>query len=113
MSVSRETETLAKGLFSSLGDIDVRALKGEHRRNAGLYCDGVLFGIIAPGEVIFLRAEGVVARALAAEGSELFGDGTGAYSGYWRLPEASLEDPAEAALWANRSLELARASWHE
>ncbi len=116
MKAARRTEALARDLFSSLGDIDVREIADERSCRAGLYCDGVLFGVISSGNVIFLRAEGVVARALAAEGSQPYGAEPGATTtlkGYWSLPNASLADPAEAALWANRSLELARASWHD
>jgi DNA transformation protein and related proteins len=116
VAVSQEAEALAKDLFSSLGRIDVRELRGDGDSRAGLYCDGVLFGLISDGQAIFLRAEGVVARALAAEGSEPYGNGAGApveFKGYWSLPDTSLVDPAEAALWASRSLELARANWHD
>ncbi|MAS43031.1 MAG: competence protein TfoX [Rhodobacteraceae bacterium] len=102
-------EDQLRELFGGLGDITLRAMFG----GAGVYCDEVMFALIDGESTIFLKAEGVLARALAAGGSEPFTyqrDGAARTINYWRMPEDGLEDPAEARLWASRSLDIARAA---
>ncbi len=112
MRLGPEIEARARDLFSGLGAFDIRAISS----GAGLYSDGVLFGLISPHGQIYLKAEGVVARAMAAEGSTPFTferNGEAQQIGYWRLPETSCESPSEAMLWANRSLDIARSPWND
>lgn len=100
---------LVRDLFGALGEITVRAMFG----GAGIYCDGVMFALIGADTGIYLKAEGVLARALAAGGSEPFTyqrDGADRTMNYWLMPEDGLEDPEEACLWASRSLDIARAA---
>jgi DNA transformation protein len=109
LAVSEEIGEFAKDLFSGLGKVSVRPMFG----GAGLFCDGSMFGLISRSEVIYLKAEGVTSRAMAAEGSIPFTygkDDAERSMGYWSLPESSLDDPDEAVIWARRSLELAKAS---
>lgn len=109
MAVSGEIAEFARDLFSDLGQVTVRPMFG----GAGLFCDGAMFGLISSSEEIYLKAEGVISRALALEGSVPFTygrKGAERQLGYWRLPDASLDDPEEAVVWARRSLDLAKAS---
>jgi DNA transformation protein len=91
-------------LFADLGTITARAMMG----GLTLYVDGRVFAIVAFGDRIHLKAKGAAAEALAAAGSERFAyprrDGTVAHMDYWTLPDAALDDPAEACAWARRAL---------
>ena len=109
MTLSREVEARIRDLFGPLGAISVQSMFG----GAGVYCDGVMFALIAGDERLYLKAEGVLARAMAAGGSEPFTyprDGEPRARGYWRMPDTGWEDPEEARLWGARSLDLARAA---
>ncbi|SET60416.1 TfoX/Sxy family protein [Oceanicella actignis] len=108
MALGAEALARARRLFAALAELEVRPMAG----GAGLYSQGVLFGLICPRAQIFLRAEGVVARAMAAEGATRFAftrDGAPRTLGYWSLPADSEDDPLAAARWARRAVELARA----
>ena len=108
MAVSAKLEARVKELFSGLGNIRIRRILG----GAGIYCDDLMFGLIDPDEVVYLRAEGVIATALAAEGSSPFTysrNGRKMSMGFWRMPRSSWRNRDEAELWATRSLALAAA----
>jgi DNA transformation protein len=100
-------------LFESLGDIRARKMFG----GAGVYCGGVMFGLIAD-DVIYLKADDALAAALAAEGSGPFiwaptsgpNAGKEVRMSYWRLPQAALDDADLAADWGRRALAVATAS---
>ena len=109
MAVNPDLADWARDLFGGLGDIEVKAMFG----GAGVYCDGVMFALIDRDDVIDLKAEGVLAAALAAGGSTPFTyhrDGAPRTMGYWRIPEDGLDDPEEACMWGARSLDIARAA---
>jgi DNA transformation protein len=77
---------------------------------AGVYADGVMFALVADGEA-FLRADDDLAGRLAAEGSRPFvhkRGGRPVTMGYWRLPDAALDDPEAAGAWARAALAVAR-----
>jgi DNA transformation protein len=108
MAVAEDAQAHVRDLFAGLGAISTRAMFG----GAGVYCDGVMFALIGGDRAVYLKAEGVLARAMQAEGSEPFTylrDGAPRALGYWRMPETGYEDPEEACLWGARSLDLARA----
>ncbi len=109
MPVKAERAEFAKELFGALGPISVRAMFG----GAGIYCDGVMFALIGQDDAIYLKAEGVLASALAAGGSTPFTyrrDGASRTMNYWRMPDDGMDDPEEACMWATRSLDIARAA---
>ncbi len=77
---------------------------------AGVYAEGVMFALLADGE-IYLKADAALAARLAAEGATAFVYEKGGRSvamGYWRLPEAALDDADIAAAWASAALVVAR-----
>ncbi|MEO1330258.1 MAG: TfoX/Sxy family protein [Pseudomonadota bacterium] len=89
-------------LFDDLGPVRSRKMFG----GAGLFLDGRIFGLVA-FERIYLKADGALAEALAAEGAEQFAyeaRGRTMRMGYWSLPEAALDDRDLAASWARRAL---------
>ena len=98
-----------RDLFGGLGEIATRPMFG----GAGVFCDDVMFALIGPDGALYLKAEGVLASALAGGGSEPFAyerDGACRNLNYWRMPEDGLVDADEARLWASRALEIARAA---
>jgi len=80
---------------------------------AGLYADGVMFGLLSR-DVIYLKADGETRSAFEREGSTPFGyqakGGRRASLSYWRMPERLYDDPDELAVWAERALAVAQRS---
>ena len=83
---------------------------------AGLYGDGVMFGLI-DDEVIYLKVDESLRADLAAAGARpwIYTERKGPKAGtpqetsYWSLPESALDDPEEACAWGLRSLAVAQA----
>ncbi len=104
MAVSDEQIVFVRDLFRELPAITTRKMFG----GLGIYSEGTIFAVIGPEDALLLKARGQLAKDLAAEGSEQW-----AYEGksgkpsrmpYWTLPDAALDDPEEACMWARRSL---------
>jgi DNA transformation protein len=113
MAVSAATLDFATDLLSGLpGGVSTRRMFGA----AGLYADGVMFGLI-DDERIFLKTDATLQADLAAEGAEawVYTERKGPKAGvpqetsYWSLPDAALDDPEEACAWARRAVAVARA----
>lgn len=100
----RAAAALAEDLFAPLGRIEIRRMFG----GAGLYADGVFFGLVDRGE-IFLKADPESEPLFAAAGSRRF-----EYSrrdrdepmrlAFWTLPEEALDNSEAALDWARRAL---------
>jgi DNA transformation protein len=99
-------------LLDAMGPVTIRKMFG----GAGVYADGLMFGLIA-GEVLHLKVDDALKAELAGEGSGPFiwepqngpRKGEKVDLGYWRLPESALDDPDEAVRWARKALAVARA----
>lgn len=99
-------------LFAGLGPVAVKRMFG----GAGVYADGVMFALIA-NDTIHLKVDNALKAELEIEGSGPFiwepksGPRVGERvdMGYWRLPEAALDDPDEAARWGAKALGVAKA----
>lgn len=99
-------------LFAGLGPIKVKRMFG----GAGVYADGVMFGLLAD-DAIYLKADDTLKAALTEEGCGPFvwtpssGPRAGEKidMGYWRLPDAALDDPDLAAEWGAKALAVAKA----
>ncbi len=104
MAVSAEARAFALELFDGLGDLSVRAMMG----GLAIYCRGQVFALMRSDERLYVKAEGPLAAALAAEGAEQFThrrkDGVTARMGYWTLPDAAVDDPDLACDWGRRAL---------
>lgn len=92
--------------LSGLGPIQIKRMFG----GAGVKRDGAMFAILDDG-VLWLKADAALAAAFEAQGARQFSyptkDGQTMLMNYWSLPEAALDDPDEAVVWARRSLEVA------
>lgn len=99
-----------RDLFSSFGPVTVRRMFS----GAGIFCDGLMFGLIVR-DVIYLKVDDGNTADFQREGSAPFTYSRGRKSGrpsqhalpYWRLPERLYDDPDELALWAKRALAAA------
>lgn len=89
-----------------LGPVNVRRMFG----GAGVYADGVMFGLIAE-DTLYLKGDVETKRDFEAEGLCPFvyeGRGRKISMSYWRAPERLLDDPDELVVWARTALEAAR-----
>lgn len=80
---------------------------------AGLYRDGVMFGIL-DDDAVFFRVDDALQAELEAQGSvawvhSMKPDGSIRSMGYWRMPETAADDPDEAVTLARRSYAAAMA----
>jgi DNA transformation protein and related proteins len=90
-------------LFAIFGPVMVRRMFG----GAGLFADGVMFGLVAR-DIIYLKAdeqtipdferEGLTPFTYAAKGKKRIS------LSYWRLPDRLYDDPDELAQWARQAL---------
>jgi len=95
-------------LFESFGPVRIRRMFG----GAGIYAGEVMFGLI-DDETIYLKTDEALRDELRAEGSVgwVYSRAPGKWeeTSYWRLPEAALDDPEQAAAWARKALAVASA----
>ena len=95
-------------LFAGFGPVRIKRMFG----GAGIYAGNLMFGLI-DDKTIYLKADEALKAELAAEGSVgwAYSRAPGRWedTSYWRLPEAALDDPDEAAAWARKALAAAQA----
>src|SRR5580658_11213020 len=79
-------------------------------RSAGIFCDGVMFGLVSDG-IVFLKVDDTSIPDFEREGSRPFSYTRGQRGRvelpYWRLPERLYDDPDELAVWAGRAFAIA------
>jgi DNA transformation protein len=100
-----------RDLFAQFRPVTVRRMFS----GAGLYCDGVMFGLVVRG-TIYLKVDETSITDFESEGSGPFTYTRGKASGrrtehalpYWRLPDRLYDDPDELAVWAERALAIAQ-----
>jgi DNA transformation protein len=105
MTATAEFADYALELLGRAGKVAARRMFGGY----GLYCDGVMFALIAD-DVLYLRADDANRPALERAGSEPFAyeaNGRRAIMAYWRAPDAAMESPELMAPWACAALEAA------
>src|SRR5579862_8880033 len=99
-----------RDLFAAFGPVTVRRMFS----GAGIFCDGLMFGLIVR-DVIYLKADETSFADFEREGCAPFTYTRGKKSGrpsqhalpYWRLPERLYDDPDELAEWARRAFAVA------
>jgi DNA transformation protein len=93
--------------LSAWGDVSARKMFG----GAGLYCDGVMFGLIAD-DVAYLKVDDSNREDFVKAGSSPFNPYPDKVKttvmSYYEIPADVLEDPPVLARWAERSLAIAR-----
>jgi DNA transformation protein len=111
MSEDRFHDFVAE-LFAGVGAISIKRMFG----GVGVYAEGLMFGLLAD-ETIYIKVDTALKADLMRENSGPFvwmpdngpRAGEKVEMGYWRLPEAALDDPELAAQWGRKALNVARA----
>jgi DNA transformation protein len=107
MAVSESLIALLKEQLAPLGRISTRRMFS----GAGLYCDGVIFGLILRDTLHFKVDDGNRA-AYETEGMAPFSyqvrGRTVQMGAYWRVPERLLDEPDEMLAWARTALAAGR-----
>jgi len=95
----------AVDLLGAVGHVVARRMFGGY----GLYCDGVMFALIAD-DVFYLKADEANRPELERAGSEPFtyeAKGRRTIMAYWRAPDDAIESREVAAPWARSALAAA------
>lgn len=101
-----------KELFAGMGRVEIKRMFG----GAGGYSGGLMFLLLAD-DTIHIKADDALKAELREEGSGPFvwepqsgpRKGEKVDLGYWRLPDAALDDPDLAAEWGRKALAIAKA----
>ncbi len=99
-----------RDLFAQFRPVTMKRLFG----GAGLYADGLIFGLVFDG-AIFLKVDESSIPDFEREGSKPFVYSRAKSPGrvgrhsmsYWRLPKRLYDDPDELVVWAERALAIA------
>ena len=92
-------------LLTGLGRVQSRRMFG----GAGLFRDGVMFGLLL-NDVVYFRVDDALAADLKKQGSAPWvytRNGKPREMGYWRMPETAADDPDEAVAIARRAFAAA------
>lgn len=92
-------------LLAGVGRVQARRMFG----GAGLFRDGIMFGVLL-NDVVYFRVDDALQADLKAQGSEPWvytRKGESREMGYWRMPETAADDPDEAAEIGRRAFAAA------
>ena len=107
MAVSDEFVDYVIDQLAGWGQVSARKMFG----GAGLYCDGVMFGLIA-ADVAYLKVDDSNREDFVRAGSSAFNPypekAKSVVMSYYEIPADVLEDPELLAKWAERALAVAR-----
>ena len=105
MAISDEFINYVIGQLDNWAEVSVRKMFG----GAGLYCDGIMFGLIAD-DVAYLKVDDSNREDFITAGSSVFNpypDKAKTYvMSYYEIPVDVLENPDQLAIWAQRSLAI-------
>lgn len=102
MSVSKEYLAYIQDLLAVIGQVQAKRMFG----GAGLYYQGVFFGLVADDVLYFKVDESNKANYEAAGSGPFRPFGTYAMS-YYEVPADVLEDADDLARWARKAVEVA------
>ncbi len=114
MAVSSQYKAFVCELLSGLGPITARNMFG----GAGLYCDGVMFALIAE-DSLYIKVDEPMKMALADLGCGPFivdfgkGGEPKPMDGYWSMPEGAMDNAEEACMWGKMALDFAHYMQHQ
>lgn len=94
-----------RDLFAAFGEVRIKRMFGGR----GIYHNGLIFALEVGGDLL-LKADAVSAPTFEAAGSRQWIYEGGMRKGrvampYWSLPDAAMDDPDEAAVWARSAYE--------
>lgn len=108
MTVSSEFIEFLLETLAPLGPVQSRRMFG----GAGLYCDGVMFALIAD-DAVYLKANDQTSQVYTDEGLKPFtyqGKAKPVTMSYWRIPERLFDDGEEFVVWAGIALGVAKSA---
>jgi DNA transformation protein len=106
MAVSREFRDFVRELLAGFDPVQIKPMFG----GAGVYADGVNFGLIAE-DTLYFKADDGNRAAFEAEGMSPFvyqARGKTIAMSYWRVPDRLLDDPEGINDWAQGALAAAK-----
>jgi DNA transformation protein len=106
MAVSREFREFVEELLAAFGPVRIKPMFG----GAGVYADGINFGLIA-GDTLYLKVDDGNRAAFEAEGMSPFvyqGRDKPVTMSYWQVPDRLLDDAEDMADWAHAALAAAQ-----
>jgi len=106
MAVNESLKELLQEQLAPLGQVTVRRMFG----GAGVYCGGLMFGLIAR-DTLYFKADDGNRATYEADGMEPFtyeGKNKPIRMSYWRVPERLFDEPEEMVEWARAALAAAR-----
>lgn len=106
MAVSPGFAEMLIDALAPLGPVTVRRMFG----GGGVYCDGVMFGLIAD-DALHFKADESSRQPFEDEACSPFvfeGKGRTISTSYWRIPERLLDNADELVDWARVALGVAR-----
>jgi DNA transformation protein len=107
MAVSASLAALLEEHLEPLGRIALKRMFS----GAGLYCDGVIFGLILR-DVLHFKVDDTNRAAYEAEGMAPFSYAAQGrrreIGAYWRVPERLYDEPEEMLEWARAALAAGR-----
>ncbi len=107
MAVSDEFIDYVIDQFTAWADVSVRKMFG----GAGLYCDGTMFGLIAD-DIAYLKVDDSNREDFVKAGSSPFNPfpekAKTTVMPYYEIPADILENRDQLAVWAERSLAVAK-----
>jgi DNA transformation protein len=104
--VSLDDPEHLKEIFSEFGAVTVRRMFGGR----GVYAEGIMFALIADGDLYF-KADEETIPAFRAAGAGPFAyqsAGRRVVMSYWRVPDRLLDEPEELAVWARGAVRAAQ-----
>lgn len=108
MPASDQFLDFLKEQLAGLGPVQTRRMFS----GAGVYCDGVIFGLVI-NDALYLKADAASKAEFEAEGMGPFvydGKDKPVIMSYWRAPERLLDEPDELTVWARKALAVSKAS---
>jgi DNA transformation protein len=106
-AVSDSLVALLKEHLEPLGHVTLK----RRFSGAGVYCDGVIFGLILR-DILHFKVDDGNRGAFVAEGMAPFSyeakGRTVQMGAYWRVPERLLDEPEEMLVWARAALAAGR-----
>jgi DNA transformation protein len=104
MKVSDGYKSYVEEQFSAFGPVIFKKMFGGY----GIFKDGIMFGMISPGDIFRMRADEQNVNDFKVEGMKQF-PSHGGKKGmpYWDVPAHVLEDQDELKIWAEKSFAAA------
>ena len=106
MVVSPEYKAFILEMLEPLGGVSIRGMFG----GGGVFCQGVMFGLIAD-ERLYFKVDEQSKPAFEAEGLGPFvyeaGNGKNTIMSYYEAPESAYDDQDEMLDWARKGLDAA------